>query len=249
MPIPWELRFADRTHQMKSSAIREMLKLTEHPDIISFGGGLPAPEAFPLEEFRAACNTVLERLGPQALQYGTTEGYRPLREMLAYQTTHLGLAVTEENLLITSGSQQALDLLGRVFINPGDTIVVESPTYSGALQAWSACGPHYACVPADENGMLTDDLESALRLNPKFIYVLPNFQNPSGTTLSLERRRECHLPEHILQDLGAGHPPGVGSRAGARDPQAGAGQTGRRPEHRCVQPDGGPRGRPGRLSG
>jgi 2-aminoadipate transaminase len=175
---------------MTSSVIRELLKLTEQPDIISFGGGLPAPEVFPLKQFQEACNAVLETVGPQALQYGTTEGYRPLREMIARHTSRYGIDITADNILITSGSQQALDFLGRLFLNNGDHIVVESPTYVGALQAWNAYGANYVSVPADENGMIVEELEKALRAGPKFIYVLPNFQNPTGSTLSLERRKK-----------------------------------------------------------
>jgi 2-aminoadipate transaminase len=189
MQTPWEYRYAHRTQKMGSSVIRELLKLTEQPDIISFAGGLPAPEVFPLNEFRQACNYVLEHFGPQALQYSTTEGYRPLREMIARHTARYSVEVTSENILITSGSQQALDFIGRLFINRGDYIVVESPTYLGALQAWNAYGAQYIPVRADENGMVVDELEAALRVGPKFIYILPNFQNPSGSTLSLERRR------------------------------------------------------------
>jgi 2-aminoadipate transaminase len=176
--------------KMGSSVIRELLKFTEQPDIISFAGGLPAPDVFPLEEFRAACNQVLDHYGPQALQYGTTEGYGPLREMIARHTARYSVEVGPENILVTSGSQQALDFLGRLFINRGDYIVVESPTYLGALQAWNAYGAQYIPVRADENGMIVDELEAALRIGPKFIYVLPNFQNPSGSTLCLERRKQ-----------------------------------------------------------
>jgi 2-aminoadipate transaminase len=182
--------FRSRTQRMGSSVIRELLKLTEQPDIISFGGGLPAPEVFPIKQFQAACNYVLEHEGPQSLQYSTTEGYRPLREMIARHTGRYSVKITPDNILITSGSQQALDFLGRVFINQGDHIVVESPTYVGALQAWNAYGAQYIAVPSDEHGMVVDKLEEALRIGPKFIYVLPNFQNPSGTTLSRERRKK-----------------------------------------------------------
>jgi len=189
MQTPWEYRYANRTKRMGSSVIRELLKLTEQPDIISFGGGLPAPEVFPFKEFQAACNYVLENEGAQALQYSTTEGYRPLRDMIAQRIARYAVTVSPENILITSGSQQALDFIGRVFINQGDHILVESPTYLGALQAWNAYGAQYISIPSDENGMVTDELEKALRVGPKFIYVLPNFQNPSGTTLSLERRQ------------------------------------------------------------
>src|SRR5512143_357416 len=190
MQTSWEYRFANRTRRMGSSVIRELLKLTEQPDIISFGGGLPAPEVFPIKEFQAACNYVLEHMGSTALQYSSTDGYYPLRQMIAERTGRYAVQVSPENILITSGSQQALDFIGRVFINQGDHIIVESPTYLGALQAWNAYGAQYPCVRSDENGMVTDELEKALRIGPKFIYVLPNFQNPSGTTLCLERRKQ-----------------------------------------------------------
>lgn len=190
MQTPWEYRYAHRTRRMGSSVIRELLKLTEQPDIISFAGGLPAPEVFPVKEFQAACNAVLEQHGAQALQYSTTEGHRPLREMIARHNARYSVDVTADNILITSGSQQALDFIGRLFINRGDYIVVESPTYLGALQAWNAYGAQYISVPMDENGMIVDEMEEALRKGPKFIYVLPNFQNPSGSTLSLERREK-----------------------------------------------------------
>jgi len=188
LQTPWEYRYANRTQRMGSSVIRELLKLTEQPDIISFAGGLPAPEVFPVKQFKEACISVLDTCGGQALQYGTTEGYRPLRDMIARHTARYSVNINAENILITSGSQQALDFLGRLFINQGDHIVVESPTYLGALQAWNAYGAQYISVPSDENGMVVDELEKALRIGPKFIYVLPNFQNPTGTTLSLERR-------------------------------------------------------------
>jgi 2-aminoadipate transaminase len=174
---------------MGSSAIRELLKLTEQPEIISFAGGLPAPDVFPIEEVSQACERVLAESGAQALQYGTTEGFQPLREMIARRSMRYGLEITEENVLITSGSQQALDLLGRIFINRGDHILVENPTYLGAIQAWNAVGAEFVPVAVDHDGMVTDALEEAMRTGPKFIYVLPNFQNPTGVTLSLERRK------------------------------------------------------------
>lgn len=189
METPWEYRYAHRMQKMGSSIIRELLKLTEQPDIISFGGGLPAPEVFPLEEFKQASNYVLDNFGAQALQYSTTEGYLPLREMIARHTARFSTQISANNILITSGSQQALDFIGRLFLNRGDYIVVESPTYLGALQAWNSYGAQYISVPMDENGMIVDELEKALRIGPKFIYVLPNFQNPSGVTLTLERRQ------------------------------------------------------------
>ncbi len=188
MQTLWDYRYSQRSQAMKSSMIRELLKLTEQPDIISFAGGLPAPEVFPVKEFEEACVRVLHERGAAALQYGTTEGYLPLREMIAQHTRRFGIDVTPDNIMITSGSQQALDLLGKVFINPGDRIVVESPTYLGALQAWNMYGAEYVTVPSDENGMIVEELEAVLRAGPKFIYALPNFQNPTGVTIPLERR-------------------------------------------------------------
>lgn len=188
MQTLWDDRYAQRTQRMMGSAIRELLKFTESPDVISFAGGLPAPEVFPIKEFKDACKQVLEEYGPQSLQYGTTDGFRPLREMIARHSARYGIEVTADNILITSGSQQALDLLGKIFINRGDRVLVESPTYLGALQAWNAYGAEFIPVPHDENGMVTDELEAKLRIGPKFIYVLPNFQNPTGSTLSFERR-------------------------------------------------------------
>jgi 2-aminoadipate transaminase len=141
-----------------------------------------------VEDFLAACQRVLHVYGPQSLQYSSTVGFLGLREMIARHTRRYGMRITPDNILITSGSQQALDLIGKVFINPGDRILVEEPTYMGALQAWNAYGAEYVSVPMDENGMITSAFEEAIRTGPKFIYVLPNFQNPTGVTLSEERR-------------------------------------------------------------
>lgn len=189
MPISWTHRYAQRTQRMTSSVIRELLKVTEQPDMISFAGGLPAPEIFPVEEMAVAADRVLRDFGPQALQYSTTEGYRPLREWVA-QHTAPGLTISPDNILITSGSQQALDLLGKIFINPGDRLVVEAPTYMGALQAFNAYEAEYMPVPSDEYGMITTQLEPALQIGPKLIYTMPTFQNPTGVTLTLERRQQ-----------------------------------------------------------
>jgi 2-aminoadipate transaminase len=188
MQTLWDHRYAQRTKNMRSSTIRELLKLTEQPDIISFAGGLPAPEVFPIDAFKEACDRVLTDNGKIALQYGSTEGYLPLREMIVRHTIRYGIEITVDNVMITSGSQQALDLLGKIFINRGDRILVESPTYLGALQAWNAYGAEYVAVPSDDDGIITDAMNEALRAGPKFLYVLPNFQNPTGATISLERR-------------------------------------------------------------
>jgi len=190
MTTPWERRYAQRTKGMGSSAIRELLKLTENPEVISFAGGLPAAELFPIDLFRAATDRVLTKYGRQALQYGTTEGYRPLREFIVDRMERYGIHATPDNVLITSGSQQALDLLGKLLINSGDLILTERPTYLGAIQAWRGYKAEFITVPVDDEGLRIDLLEEALCAGPKFMYILPNFQNPGGVTLSLERRRE-----------------------------------------------------------
>lgn len=193
MSTAWTSRYAQRTKGIKSSAIRELLKITQHPDIISFAGGLPAPEVFPAARFQEACKTVLENNASQALQYGASEGYEPLREMVARHIARYGIKAKAENVLITSGSQQALDLIGKLLINAGDRVLVEAPTYLGALQAFDVYGAEYVSVLSDEDGLRTDLLEEPLRSGPKFMYVLPNFQNPGGTTLSEGRRHELVL--------------------------------------------------------
>jgi 2-aminoadipate transaminase len=190
MGTPWSHRFAQRTRTIKSSAIRELLKLTQRPEVISFAGGLPASEVFPVQRFQQACQKVLETSGPASLQYSTTEGYLPLRQMVASHLQRYGILATPDNVMITSGSQQALDLIAKLLINRGDRVLVEAPTYLGALQAFNVFGAEYVSVPTDQDGIRTDLLEEALRSGPKFMYILPNFQNPSGVTLSLERREE-----------------------------------------------------------
>jgi 2-aminoadipate transaminase len=193
MSTAWTSRYAQRTKGIKSSAIRELLKFTQRPEVISFAGGLPASEVFPSERFRDACCKVLETQPHLALQYGATEGYEPLREMIARHIARYGIKAKSENVLITSGSQQALDLIGKLLINPGDRVLVEAPTYLGALQAFNVYGADYVSVPSDDDGLRSDLLENPLRSGPKFMYVLPNFQNPGGTTLSEGRRHELVL--------------------------------------------------------
>src|SRR5579859_6502044 len=186
MAVQWKERYAARTEYMRSSAIRELLKITEHPDFISFAGGLPAPEMFPLDEVAAVSERVLRTDGATALQYGATEGYRPLRELIALRLNARGVPATVDNVLITTGSQQGLDLVGRTLINEDDTVVMETPTYVGALQAWRSLAPHFVGVAMDECGMLTEQLGEIGSF--KLTYLLPNFQNPSGISLSQERR-------------------------------------------------------------
>ncbi|PTY06230.1 aminotransferase [Opitutaceae bacterium EW11] len=189
-PLP----FASRMASLRPSAIREILKTTESPDVISFAGGLPAAEFFPCEEIRAAADAVLQSDGPGALQYGITEGYGPLREWAAgHLRETVGLEVPPSQILITHGSQQGLDLLGKVLIDPGDTVIVESPAYLGALQAFQAYQANVVGIPADEEGLRADLLAETLAQvgpRPKFLYLIPNFQNPTGTSMSVRRRRE-----------------------------------------------------------
>jgi 2-aminoadipate transaminase len=186
----WEGALAKRTELMKSSVIRELLKFTMLPDVISFAGGLPAPTVFPVRDFRDACSWVLDHNAEHALQYGPTEGYPPLKDYLIESMSKYELPAVCENILFTNGSQQALDLLGRAFINRGDKVITGEPTYLGAIQAWNVYEPQYLTVPLDDDGMRMDELQARLEANPgvKFIYVLPNFHNPAGTTLPLERR-------------------------------------------------------------
>jgi 2-aminoadipate transaminase len=188
METPWSARFAQRTDQIGSSAIREILKVAQIPGVISFAGGLPSPDVFPIEELVQASEKVLRENGSEALQYGLTEGLLPLREMICRRSARYGINITPENVLITSGSQQALDLIGKIFINRGDNILVEAPTYLGAIQAWKAYGAKFVQVDMDDLGMIPESMEEGLRTGPKFIYLLPNFQNPSGRTLPIERR-------------------------------------------------------------
>ncbi|MFJ7307609.1 aminotransferase-like domain-containing protein [Peribacillus frigoritolerans] len=184
-------KFAERARLVKSSETREILKVTERPEVISFAGGLPAPELFPVENLKIACNAVLDEEGAASLQYGTTEGYIPLREAISQRMKGIGINSTIENVLITSGSQQAIDLTGRLFINEGDTIICESPTYLAAINAFKSYDAKFVEVVMDDDGMVMDELEKKLNNHPdtKFIYTIPDFQNPTGRTLKLERRK------------------------------------------------------------
>lgn len=188
MDVDWSDRYAERTQRMTGSAIRELLKITEQPGFISFAGGLPAPEIFPTAEVSAVCERILTTSGSVALQYGATEGYGPLRELLAQHMRADDVPITIENILITTGSQQGIDLVGKILLNPGDAVAVESPTYLAALQAWNAYQADFVGVASDDCGMDVDHLEIVMRRHPKLVYCLPNFQNPSGVTLSAGRR-------------------------------------------------------------
>jgi 2-aminoadipate transaminase len=190
--IEWESRLATRTQRMQSSVIRELLKFTVRPEIISFAGGLPAPEFFPVREFQEACRYVLEVSGPAALQYSPTEGYGPLKEYLGEAMSKYGIQVETDNILMVHGSQQGLDLIGKLFVDTDACVLTSRPTYLGGLQAWNAYEAQYCTVPMDEDGMIVEEIPAMLRSGekPRFVYVLPNFHNPAGTTLSLERREQ-----------------------------------------------------------
>lgn len=183
----WTL--AARAAKMNSSAIREILKLTDRPGIISMAGGLPAPASFPISAFTQSCNTVMERDGAAALQYSTTEGFPALRQAIA---DFLPWDVSPEQVLITTGSQQALDLIGKIFMDKGSRILVEKPTYLGALQAFTPFEPVAVGVNSDNEGMLIDDFAAKVGSGEdkaRVAYILPNFQNPTGRTMSEERRQ------------------------------------------------------------
>lgn len=182
--------FAERVAGMKSSAIRETLKVTENPEIISLAGGLPAPELFPIQEIRDAFCHVLGSSDSSVLQYSTTEGFLPLREYIVNKMQEQGINALADDILITNGSQQALDLLAKLFINPGDVIILEKPGYLGAIQAFGSYQPRFVTVPTDNDGINVEALEKAIQdHHPKLVYLTPTFQNPTGVTLSIDRRR------------------------------------------------------------
>lgn len=197
--------FSQRAQKLTSSAIREILKVTARPEIISFAGGLPSPKGFPIEPLRAAFDQVLRDHGESALQYGPTEGYAPLRAWVAEDMRRVGAEVSPDEVLIVSGSQQALDMLGKLYIDPGSRILVEAPSYLGALQSFSLCEPQFVAVPTDERGLIPEALTDECAAGARFIYVLPNFQNPTGLTLDLTRRqalveRCAQLAVPIIED-------------------------------------------------
>jgi 2-aminoadipate transaminase len=191
---PSGFRLASRCSRLQPSAIREILKTTSAPDIISFAGGLPAPELFPVESVSWSAQEVLAVDGPGALQYGLTEGYEPLRHWVAeHLAATVGLRVPAEQVLIVSGSQQGLDLAAKVLLDPGDIVLVENPGYLGALQTFAAYEAQVVGVACDADGILPDALRRALATapqRPKFLYLIPQFQNPTGTSLAAARRAE-----------------------------------------------------------
>lgn len=186
------VKLAKRMDRLKASEIRELLKLTEQPGVISFAGGLPAPEVFPIEDVIESTTRTLKENGQKALQYTTTEGYGPLRDWIAERMNKQeGTNYDRDNILITHGSQQVLDFMGKVFIDEGDVVACEAPTYLAAINAFKAYGAQFAEIPTDDEGMIMEHLEKALQTGKvKFIYVIPTFQNPTGRTWSVERRKQ-----------------------------------------------------------
>jgi len=188
--------FSVSAQNMKRSAIRELLKLTQRPDVISFAGGLPAPESFPIEDLKKITTEIYDTDGPAALQYGATEGVTALREVLVERYQKQGLDIKLDNLVIMTSSQQALDLLGKIFINRGDKIICGLPSYLGGLSAFSTYGAELEGIQFDDKGMRSDLLEEKLAAlqaegkKPKFIYIIPDFQNPAGITMPEGRRME-----------------------------------------------------------
>jgi 2-aminoadipate transaminase len=184
----WGQCFAKRTALMRRSAIRELMKAASRDTIISFAGGLPAADLFPIPRVKSALTAVLDRIGGKALQYSATEGLPELRDWVARRFSNDRLRIQRENVLITTGGQQALDLTGRVLLDDGDRALVENPTYLALLSAWRPSGAEFVAIACDADGMKMEELERALTRKPKVIYCVPNFQNPQGTTLSRLRR-------------------------------------------------------------
>lgn len=187
------VKFSARMNRMKASEIRELLKLTARPDIISFAGGLPAPELFPVKEIAQVSHDLVLEEGQKLLQYAATEGRPSLRAKIAKRMAEkYNTPVDPDDILITTGSQQCLDFAGKLFLNPGDVVLCESPSYLGALNAFNAYEPVFKEVPTDEFGMIPEELDKILATtsNCKFIYVIPEFQNPTGISWSVERRRK-----------------------------------------------------------
>lgn len=196
MPKDIESKLSRSAKSMKRSAIREILKLLQNPEMISFAGGLPSPESFPVEEVKDISQSILENQGAAALQYGTTEGDPLLREMILKRHSDQGLEAAQENLAISTGSQQALDILSKIFIDPGDVIICGLPSYLGGLSSFNVYGAKPEGIPFDEYGMradlLREKIEKLIAGNEKikFIYVIPDFQNPAGITMPESRRKE-----------------------------------------------------------
>jgi len=188
--------YSDRAGKMRKSVIRELLKVTQDPEIISFAGGLPNPKSFPIDDLKGVIDYVMDHQGKTALQYGTTQGLKELRELIAERSAKDGIDVTPDDVIITSGSQQALDTVGKVFLNPGDTAICGLPTYLGGINAFRSYEANLRGIPLDGEGMRVDILEETIKdllkddITPKFIYLVPTFQNPAGVIMPEKRRKQ-----------------------------------------------------------
>jgi len=185
--MTWQI--SARAQRISSSAIREILKVTERPEVISFAGGLPSPATFPVDRIQAACTKILRDDPKASLQYGPTEGYAPLREWIAARCSRDGATISPSNVLVTTGSQQALDLLAKVLVEKDRNMLVETPTYLGALQAFSLFEPRFVSVPCDDQGPIVSEMSAIAAERASGFYLLPNFQNPTGRRIGIERRR------------------------------------------------------------
>jgi len=189
MSVDWKQLSARRLEWMTTSVIRDIFKTIQSTDLISMAGGWPEADLFPVEQFDEICHYVLKEMPRESLQYGVTDGFDLLRQAIAKDMTEQGILCKMENIVITSGSQQGLDLVGRIFLDEGDTVLVECPSFIGALQSFRAYGVKFATVPVDEEGICVDQLLSVIdEVHPKFMYLLPTFQNPTGVTMSMTRR-------------------------------------------------------------
>jgi DNA-binding transcriptional MocR family regulator len=186
-----KFKFSKRTNYIKPSPIRELAKLIQDSEIISFAGGMPAPELFPIEELSGISRDLIKRDGKKVLQYSSTEGLYELRKIISDRMNRFNIACSPENILITNGSQQGLEFTGKLFIDDGDIVICENPSYIGALNAFRVYNPKLVSVPVDNNGMIIEELEKILRnhSNIKYIYTVPSFQNPTGVSMSVERKR------------------------------------------------------------
>jgi 2-aminoadipate transaminase len=191
-----ERLYSDRAGKMRKSVIRELLKVTQDPEIISFAGGLPNPNSFPIDDIEGVAKSVIKNQGKNALQYGTTQGLKELREVIAERSIKDGIDVDPDDIIITSGSQQSLDTVGKMFLNPGDTAIVGLPTYLGGINAFRSYESNLTGIPLDKDGMMVDVLEDTIKqmikdeILPKFIYVVPTFQNPAGVIMPESRRKK-----------------------------------------------------------
>ena len=196
--VNFDQLYSDRAGKMRKSEIRELLKVTQDPEIISFAGGLPSPQSFPIQDLKGIVQTVLDHYGKVALQYGTTQGINELREVISERSIREGMkgGVTPENIMITSGSQQALDAVGKIFLNPGDIAMVGLPSYLGGINAFRSYEANLVGIPLDKEGMRVDLLEEKIKelikqdMSVKFIYTIPTFQNPAGTVMPESRRKK-----------------------------------------------------------